>query len=519
MFERRHNQLRQKGFTIVELLIVIVVIAILAAIATVAYSGVSQRARISSVQVDLNGSAKLLGIDNVTNNAYPATLALANAGRGLTASNGTTYEYTYTAGTNSYCLTATNGNIAYMVTSANSAPVVGTCPGHVAPGGPVVVNGWSAIASGSDFTCGINTGKAYCWGLNGFGQLGNGTTSNSSVPVAVTTSGVLAGKNIIAITAGPLFACVLSSDSLVFCWGYNSQGMLGNGSTTNSTTPVAVTATGALLNKTVTSVGAGSLHACAIASGQAYCWGYNNSGQLGNNLTTTSNVPVAVDTSSALLGLTVTSIAGGYYHTCAIASNSQAYCWGSNSNGQLGNNSTTASNVPIAVNTAGVLSAKMLSDIAVGIRGMYSCAISADEAFCWGSNSYGQLGGSSAYPNSLIPVVVSAGAIPSSPAVTAIDTGTEHACVVAGGSAYCWGNNTSGQLGNNSTTYSGIPVAVTKSGVLAGKTVSSVMLGSAHTCALATDTNVYCWGSNASTQLGNGLVTPRSNVPVLVINP
>ena len=191
-------------------------------------------------------------------------------------------------------------------------------------------------------------GRAYCWGYNGYGQLGNNSTTNSSVPVAVDTSGVLAGKTVTAITAGDIHTCAVA-DGKAYCWGDNGYGQLGN----NSTTALAgagggETPPGALAGKTVTAITAGDYHTCAVADGKAYCWGDNGYGQLGNNSTTDSSVPVAVNTSGPLAGKTVTAITAGSYHTCAVA-DGKAYCWGYNADGQLGNNSTTDSTVPVAV--------------------------------------------------------------------------------------------------------------------------------------------------------------------------
>ena len=133
--------------------------------------------------------------------------------------------------------------------------------------------------------------------------------------------------------------------------GGNSDGQLGNNSTTKSSVPVAVTTSGALSGKTIRQVAAGFSHACALASdNQAYCWGNNYDGELGNNATTNSSVPVPVTTSGILSGKAIRQAAAGYTHTCALASDNQAYCWGYNYFGQLGNNSTTNSSVPVAVN-------------------------------------------------------------------------------------------------------------------------------------------------------------------------
>ncbi len=162
------------------------------------------------------------------------------------------------------------------------------------------------------------TGRMAVWGNNGEGQLGNNSTTDSKVPVAVDTTGVLAGKTVTAITAGQYHSCAVA-DAKAYCWGYNSSGQLGNNSTTESPVPVAVDTTGVLAGKTVTAITAGQYHTCAVADAKAYCWGSNLYGQLGNNSTTESPVPVAVDTAGVLAGKTVTAITAGQYHTCVVA--------------------------------------------------------------------------------------------------------------------------------------------------------------------------------------------------------
>ena len=149
------------------------------------------------------------------------------------------------------------------------------------------------ITAGSFHSCAIESGKAYCWGDNGSGQLGNGSTVGSSVPVAVDTSGVLAGQALTQITAGWYDTCALDASGAAYCWGYNADGELGNGSTVGSTVPVAVDTSGVLAGRTLTQVSAGTYSACAVDSaGAAYCWWANSWGQLGDNAATQSLVPV-----------------------------------------------------------------------------------------------------------------------------------------------------------------------------------------------------------------------------------
>ena len=192
--------------------------------------------------------------------------------------------------------------------------------------------------------------KAYCWGSNNNGQLGNGSTTSSRVPVAVNMSGVLAGKTIKQISVEFSTNCVVASDNKVYCWGGNNNGQLGNGSTANSRVPVAVNMSGVLAGKTIKQISAGGDHSCVIASDdKLYCWGFNSNGELGNNSSVSSSVPVAVNTDGVLAGKVIKQMSAGFSNTCAVDSGYGIYCWGYNSNGQLGNNSTNNSRVPTYV--------------------------------------------------------------------------------------------------------------------------------------------------------------------------
>ena len=193
-------------------------------------------------------------------------------------------------------------------------------------------------------------GRAYCWGSGNSGKLGNGSTASSRVPVAVNTSGVLAGKTIKQISAGENHTCAIASDNRAYCWGSNKNGQLGNGSTADSNVPVAVNMSGALAGKTIKQILAGGDHGCVVASDdKMYCWGLNNNGELGNNSSVNSSVPVAVNTDGVLAGKTIRQMSAGFSSTCAVDSEYNMYCWGYNDNGQLGNNSTNNSRVPARV--------------------------------------------------------------------------------------------------------------------------------------------------------------------------
>jgi len=181
------------------------------------------------------------------------------------------------------------------------------------------------------------------WGYNGFGQLGNGNTTESNVPVAINQTGVLANKTVIAVAAGDGHSIVLCADGTLAAWGANGNGQLGNGNTISSNVPVAVTQTGVLAGKTVIAVAAGGQHSLALCSdGTLASWGSNTlgpplgGGQLGNGSVSSSNVPISVIQSGVLANKTIVSVAAGDGHSIVLCADGTLVAWGSNYFGQLG---------------------------------------------------------------------------------------------------------------------------------------------------------------------------------------
>lgn len=349
----------------------------------------------------------------------------------------------------------------------------------------------SALAAGDTFTCAAIGGSAKCWGRAS--ELGNGSTANSHIPVQVT--GLTTGVQAVAASIGSGSAshvCALVGGG-VECWGANSEGQLGNNSNVQSLVPVQVTG----LTAGVQGLGAAYDYSCALVNGTIRCWGGNGSGQLGDGLKTTSLIPVVVQN---FLGDPLSVVAGGR-HTCALSS-AGAQCWGDNVAGELGDGTTTSSLSPVAVQG-------ITGNLQTVVSGQaYTCALSSGSVQCWGSNFSGQLGNNSTADNSSTPVGVQG--LPTG--VLAIAAGDEHTCALAPGGVWCWGSNSAGQLGRDSST-SSYSTAVAVAG-LPGE-VLGIACGSAHTCALAHG-GVWCWGSNAYGKLGNNSTSSNSPTPVQV---
>jgi alpha-tubulin suppressor-like RCC1 family protein/outer membrane protein OmpA-like peptidoglycan-associated protein len=362
----------------------------------------------------------------------------------------------------------------------------------------------SSIAIGGLHSCALlSTGTVKCWGSNGLGQLGTGSTSPSQSNVPVDVSGL---TDVIAITAGDAHTCALVSNGTVKCWGDSVYGRLGIGTPgTPRIKPSPLDVTGLT---DVTAITAGAYHTCALINdGTVKCWGRNNDGQLGNNSTASSDVPVSV---SGLTSVTAISAGGGEMpdfsesgHTCALLTSGAVQCWGDNSRYQLGQGGTSRVDKLIPSQVSGLTDG--VSAISVGKT--HSCALlSSGSVQCWGVNGGGLGNGTST--ESSTPVSVSGVTT-----ATAITTGDAHSCVrLATGAINCWGSNSFGQLGDNTQIAKTTPVAV--NGI---DNATAVSAGRSHACAILSTGSMQCWGYNFYGQLGNNSGT-SSPVPVQVQN-
>jgi alpha-tubulin suppressor-like RCC1 family protein len=350
------------------------------------------------------------------------------------------------------------------------------------------------LASGNDHTCELQgDGTVRCWGDNSRGQLGDGTTQQRNSPVSPNLSGA------VQITAGAGHTCALIADGTVRCWGDDSAGQVGNGAITATpiTTPVQVSGVTNAIHVT-----AGQAHTCALlADGTASCWGDDSAGQLGNGQSTSQHsTPVAV---SGLTG--AVEITAGSRHTCALLETGSVRCWGTDHEGEIGDGGALSTNALVPTPVSGLSSA-----VQVVAGSEHTCALLSGGAMrCWGNDDAGQIGDGFLGVNAeTTPVAVK---LPTSPLPIALTASTADTCVVmADGTARCWGTNFAGQIGDGTTT-----VRPTATAVLGLTGAVAVAAGETHTCAVLADESVRCWGDNSKGQLGNGTTSP-SKTPTSV---
>lgn len=348
------------------------------------------------------------------------------------------------------------------------------------------------LAAGSNHTCAVTTaGAVKCWGDNAYGQLGDGTTVDSAFPV--TAVGLSSGVS--SVSAKVTHSCAVTSGGAVKCWGNNTYGQLGDGTTVSKSSPTAVTG----LSSGIASVDAGAFFTCAVTTtGGIKCWGYNAFGELGDGTTVQKTTPVNV------LGMSsgVASVSVGYDHACSQSTTGQVQCWGYNAFGQLGDGTTTSRTTAGNVNGLGTGS----NNSSLSAHANHTCAkVSSGVVNCWGYNNVSQLGdGTTTNRLSPFPVQNAFGT-----ATASVTAGPAHGCAVStAGAVKCWGQNTNGQLGDGTTTDRSSAVSVL--GLSAAAT--RVITGGAHTCAIPSSGPAQCWGRNTKGQTGNG--TPSAS-PVL----
>ena len=348
------------------------------------------------------------------------------------------------------------------------------------------------VVAGGVHTCLVAAdGRAFCWGGNERGQIGNGGTLRTVVP-SVVSQDVRFGS----IAAGLSHSCALARGSgVAWCWGDNDQGQLGDRSIAPHPTPVR-----AADGHTFTAIAVGAAHSCGLeADGDAWCWGSNVHGQVGGGDLASPGISAP---SLVAGGHSWAAITAGWTFTCGLERGGRAYCWGENVSGQLGNGTTTERRSPEPVSAD-------FSFVAIAAGNSHACGVTAQgDAYCWGQNISGQLGDGTRVDRRA-PVKVK-----TSVRLVAIAAGAVHTCALAAdGDAYCWGRNTYGQLGDGTMTDEAQPVRVA-----GGHAFASLRTFGSHTCGSTQSGEAFCWGYNLDGQLGDGTRAHRTR-PVYVEPP
>ena len=384
---------------------------------------------------------------------------------------------------------------------------------------------WTFVGSGQASSCALS-GVAYCWGRNNHGQLGNGLTTNSSIPVAVS-----GGRQLSKLSVGWEHVCGIELGSnLLYCWGRNDNGDLGDGTAVDRTTPVEVSWPSGV-GEAVVEVAAGGGHTCAItASGATYCWGYGGYGVLGNGTTNGSAMPVRVLGDPGFV-----SLSAGISHTCGLTPTGEAYCWGFGFEGEIGTNGSLGNGVGYYVDhPLPVLTTERFTRLDLG--GNYTCGVRAvGDVTCWGENRFGQVGAAATAtcdgPVACNPVPVSAApwyefrslSLGRAREWSVNGFGSSvHTCGVDDQArGFCWGSNDAGQLGTGSAGPPGsfsrtpgqvfLPTAVPR--------IQAFAVGYRHTCLLSETNQIWCVGANEFGQLGTGFAGPQNAAFGRVVRP
>jgi alpha-tubulin suppressor-like RCC1 family protein len=391
------------------------------------------------------------------------------------------------------------------------------CNNSAEPPPPPVPLFLESITAGNYATCGIGLDNtAYCWGEGRYGQLGfPGSEDCTSIPgesPCATAPGRVSGTHsFISISAGAQHACGITTTGQTFCWGDDQFGQLGTSQSDTCGRPPTPCARAPVIVQQagLSQLSSGGSHTCAVRqNGVGYCWGYGAYGRLGNGSSTNIAVPDSVR------GLLFRSIVAASSFSCGIAADSTVYCWGYNHLGQLGNGTTTTSLLPTPITGN-----RHFVQLTAGIA--HACAITSQgEAYCWGSATEGELGSTAAtelcegYACNKTPVLV-AGSI----SFVSVTAGLAITCGRSAGASYCWGA-IPGVVEFGRGLGLKTPVAFGTRGTEGGDPFVTLSAAYDHACGITAEHKAYCWGSDYHGKLGNGPDSAGvAPAPVLVVLP
>lgn len=372
---------------------------------------------------------------------------------------------------------------------------------QVAEGGGDAATSCSIVSldTGDQHTCAVKAdGKVWCWGINSAGQLGIG---NNATLVPRPTQ-VIDVVDAVEVSAGPYHSCARTRSGELWCWGANNAGQIGIG----SVTVVGVPPTKVSIVTDAKSISVGFAHTCAVRSDDSvWCWGANQYGQVGNGAASAT----AVSSPTKVAKVTnAKSVGAGGFHTCSLGKNGGVWCWGANNVGQLGHGledaGADAQIIPHA--TPVQATAELSSDLASGFA--HACATTASGLVCWGANNTRQLGSADTADPIGVPTKV---VVPANLSLMAPDLGPQATCALAsdGTGPWCWGMNELGILNQTTSGATPIPTKIVTTG-------ESVHVGAGHACVRMKDGPPRCWGTSRFGQLGRGTVDPDGGEPVRV---
>ena len=383
------------------------------------------------------------------------------------------------------------------------------------------------LSGGLAHTVGLsNSGQVYTWGLNNYGQLGDGTTDNKLTPTLVSFTGLQSGETISDVFAGQYHTFVVTSNSRVYAWGRNNSGQLGDDSTVDKLTPTLISFTDLQNGETLRTIAAGIGHSLAVTSaGRVYAWGRNNSGQLGDGTTVNKLTPTLISFTDLQNGETIRDLAVGIIghslndvevigHSLAVTTTGRLYAWGLNDYGQLGDGTTVNRSTPTLISFTGLGSGETIRNVAAG--GEYSHAVTTQgRVYSWGFNTNGQLGdGTTVSKNS--PTLISFSGLQSEETIRNVDVGGIHSMAMTTiGRVYTWGYNFVGRIGDGTTVDKYIPTLISFTGLEDGEIIEDVFLGNGHSLAVTTTGRVYAWGRSRDGQHGDNN-TPNKLTPIIV---
>ena len=423
-----------------------------------------------------------------------AALASGPSGASLTGSSATTNS-TGAATFSDLTILGADGTYSIRFSASETNSVTSSA---------ITVMRFTGIVGGSWHTCALDTsGIAYCWGSNTFAQLGDGTINPAnSGPHRLHPHAVSGGHRFTKLQSGANHTCGLVSGGAVHCWGNNGDGQLGNGNTAHAVSPVAVG--GDLLFVDIT-LGGG--HSCGLtAEGHAYCWGRNVYGQIGDGTVDARTLPTRVGGN-----LVFTSISAGSFHTCGVTADGTGYCWGAGNWGQLGAPTTevcaeSGSNVGCNRLPQAITGGLRFASISSGW--LTTCGLDvAGDAYCWGSNWHGELGNGS--PATTAVAWPTPTRVSTAERFVRIISGGDRGCgLTAQGSAFCWGSG--GSVGDGTTITRLVPTALAGGHIFQTLELPATFLGAS--CGITASGTPVCWGGeNRYAQVGDGTTVWRTS--------